>query len=145
MRRLGIFLVLFATGLEAQSFTASPKPLDFGNVIFGCTGTQILSITNTGTTSLDFSLSLPPGGLFTLTPATFTAQAAQKVDVTVVFKPVEAVSLTGRGLAIDIRAVNPQGSELNDFVNTAGAVVDIAVTPSSIDFGSVRVGSTSSL
>jgi hypothetical protein len=134
---------LQGTGVLA-GFTASPSTLDFNDVAVGSTRTLSASFSNTGTADETVSSVQLPTGPFTVAgmPAVGTVVApGQSVNVSVTFAPSAAgpssssVSVTG-----------PDGTGTVQLTaNGVTGVKQLTITPSSLSFGSVPAGLTSTL
>jgi hypothetical protein len=124
------------TGTGSPPFTVTPASLSFGNVLLGCSASQTFTITPS--IPLQISLSSTNPATYTVDSDSFLAQSSRVVTVT--FTP----SAAGIAAAfINIVAQNTQGQELQrGFVAVSGTGVDIVLSKSSLDFGTVNVGNT---
>jgi len=135
----------------------SPSPLDFGNVTTGTTATLNLTVTNTGIVSLS-------GGKFTfgggtpqpytrITSGTFPAGSPNcgtslavgaSCTIKVQFAPTTATTFN-KTLTVTYTSATVTGSpvSLTGTGVTSAAAAVLSVSPTSIDFGSVPLGSTS--
>lgn len=130
------------------NISITPASVDFGNVNVGSNSDQAITIMNqassnaTLTGSVD-ALAVPfsivsGGGPFNLTPG-------QSVTVTVRFSPT-ATGAASTNLAITHNATNqnsPTNVSLSGTGITAGPLINISVTPVSVNFGNVNVGQSS--
>jgi plastocyanin len=125
----------------------TPASVDFGNVSVGTTSDQTITITNqissTGTLTGNVAFVSAPfllvggWGPFSLVPG-------QSMSVTVRFFPLAAGPATGN-LSITHNAINlssPLIVPLSGNGVTPPVVIDISVSPSSVNFGDVAVGQT---
>jgi hypothetical protein len=123
------------SGNGIAGFSVAPSLLHFGNVFLGCSNTHNLQILPN--TALEFSVeSSNPN--FTASPTTFRTQSGQTVAAT--FTP------TGRGftssnytITASLRGATAQTTA----VQGDGTGVDLGLSPTSLDFGSVPVGLSS--
>jgi centrosomal CEP192-like protein/HYDIN/CFA65/VesB family protein len=143
-------IVVGLTGVGQSSggspgISASPAPMVFGNVAVGSYATSPLTITNTGSANLVISNITESGSSFLWTgptvPATLTP--GQKSSLTIEFDPKSNGSLSG---SISV-ASNAAGSPMIVSLSGTGASASysLSANPSSLSFGNVTVGSTSTL
>ncbi|MBK9099346.1 MAG: choice-of-anchor D domain-containing protein [bacterium] len=130
------------TGVEA-GFSISPPSLNFGNVVVGTGSTLQSTISNTGTSDLVISNITSSAGQFTFSPNVFPitilAGGSQVVDVT--FTPTATGLLTG-----DLTIThNATGSPTVYSVQGTGVAAGFSISPPSLNFGSVVVGTGSTL
>lgn len=125
--------------------TFSPTSLSFGNVGLGTVSTsKTVSIKNNGSTSISIT-SVTGEGFFTVTPSGTTPcggtlNSGKSCTVTATFDPLVTGSILGAITVIDTASVSTQT------VNMQGTgVLDVTLSPATINFGSVAVGSTSSV
>ena len=131
-------------GRKRQLQTAG---VDFGSVTVGTTSTQTVVITNIGNASANISGATVSGGGFNYVgPALpLTLSSGQSVNLTVSFAPSAAGAATGT-LSLSTNAnVTPNTIPLTGtgVLPQAAAVLSLTVSPLSIGFGSVPVGSSS--
>ncbi len=133
------------SGANAINISVSPTSLDFGNVNVGSSLDLTITIMNettstgaltgsVGTLSAPFSI-VSGGGTLSLPPG-------QSRTVTVRFSPASPGAASGN-LSITHNATNPIGPTsipLSGNGVTAGPVINISVTPASVNFGNVTVG-----
>ena len=127
----------------APAFSITPASLDFGSVPVGSNSTLQATVNNTGTADLVVSNVASSDGQFTFTPNTFpvtiTPGGSQVFDVT--YAPA-SVGLTTANLTF---THNAAGSPTVYSVQGTGTAPAFSITPASLDFGSVPVGSNSTL
>jgi len=124
--------------------TLTPPAEDFGSVVDGSQQSQTVVLTNVGGTSVDISQASITGAGFELSGITapLTVKASQSATFTVTFAPLAAGTTSGT-VTINSNASNPSLSmSLSGTGLAAGA---LASSPSSLNFGSVTVGSNQSL
>jgi len=144
---LVIFLVMilpFAVQAAAQQLTGSPASLQFGTVVVGQTETLLVALTNHGQSSVKISsVSASNQGFKILNFTTPQVLAAgQSIEVKVEFAPLLSGNLNG-GITFVSNASNA-----NLTLNVAGdgvASETVSANPASVSFGSVNVGSSSTL
>ena len=132
------------TGVTPGTLSANPAALAFGNVQVGTTGSLSETLTNSGGMTVTISQANVTGTGFSITgltlPATLTA--GQSVTFTAKFAPAAAGSASGN-LAIVSDASN---SPLNiGMTGTGTQPGQLSVAPPSLDFGTIVVGTSSSL
>ncbi len=137
---------LSGTGSPAGTATlsASPASVGFGSVTVGGKVTQSITLTNSGTTSLSISKISSTGAGFTFSSPSFpfTIAAGAHTSITATFSPTSAISYSGQ-LAITSTASN---ATLDVALSGTGvALPALSVSPTSLGFGSVTVGTKSSL
>ena len=129
---------------SAGSLVPNPSSVSFGNVQVGSSKNASETITNSGSGSISISQAVATGTGFSIsgftTPATLSA--GQSLTFTVTFAPKSAGSPSGN-VAITSTASN---STLNvPLSGTAGASGTLSVSPATLSFGTVTVGSTKNL
>lgn len=136
-------VALTGTGV-APTVTLSPSPFNFGNVVVGTAKTQVFTLTNTGLGPLQLSVIAtsgsaafaPAGG--TCTPGTPVAAGAS-CTINVAFYANVLGPFSGSLTVIDNAANSPQTVALSG----TGATPTLTVTPTTLDFGSVALNTTS--
>jgi hypothetical protein len=124
--------------------TFTPSSLSFGNVILNSSSAKTVTIKNVSTSTVTLS-SVTGSGYFTATPSGTTPcggalLAGKSCTVTVTYKPVVVGGNIGGITVIDDAAVSTQVQ------NAAGTgILAVTVSPTTINFGSVTVGTTSSV
>ena len=124
-------------------FSITPPSLDFGNVVVGSNSTLQATVNNTGTSDLIISNIISSDAQFTFSPNTFPITIgtglSQIFDVT--FAPT-STGLQSANLTI---THNASGSPTVYSVQGTGVTPGFSVTPPSLDFGNVVIGSNSAL
>lgn len=134
---------LTGTGITPGQLTANPSSLNFANVQVGSNLTLMDSITNVGGASVTISQATVTGTGFSfsgLNPP-LTLDPGASVTFSVVFAPTSAGSASGT-LTVTSNASNP--TLTIPLSGTGTAQGQLAVSPTSKDFGSVTVGASSS-
>jgi hypothetical protein len=124
--------------------TATPNALDFGNVTVGMSSSQTVTVT-ASTASVTISQANLTGAGFSVNGLTLPATivAGQSLSFTVRFAPTAAGSVSG-GLALVSNASNTPTPISLTGSGTAAPAGTLNVVPSSLSFGSITVGSSSS-
>ena len=138
----GLISLFGAIAASAQTFTISPSSLAFGSQTVGTFSHNTVTLLNTGTTNLTLnSFTLAPSQ-FQLVNGYAPAVLGKKraMYFTIEFAPDSAQSFSGQ-LTINIQGVSPQVVPLSGQGLTTGAIATLSA--SSMDFGSVAVGTSS--
>ena len=135
---------LSGTGVAQGSLSANPTSLAFGSVQLGSSSSLTETLTNSGGSSLTISAAAASGTGFSLSglslPVTLTA--GQSTSFTVLFSP------TASGAASGSVTLTSNGSNPNLSIPLSGTGVaqgSLSANPTSLAFGSVQLGSSSSL
>jgi hypothetical protein len=150
---VGLFLAALICFSCVPTFAGRKRQLqtagvDFGNVTVGTTGTQTVVITNIGNASANISGATVSGGGFNYVgPALpLTLSSGQSVNLTVTFAPSAAGTATGT-LSLSTNAnVTPNTIPLTGtgvLPPQATPTLSLTVSPLSISFGSIPVGTSS--
>lgn len=134
-----VSVALSGTGASAGQITASPASLSFGNVTTGSSSMLAEKLTNAGGSAVTISQISASGTGFSFSGITLplTLAANQSVTFNASFAPQTAGSVTGS------LVVSSNGSNPNFSVTTTGTGTSpgqLAVSPSTVNFGSVTVG-----
>jgi len=126
----------------SQTYLLSPSAssLPFGNALVGTSASQPVSLTNTGTGSVNISQVSTTGTGFGVSGFTgaITLPAGQSLALNVSFAPASAVSVTG-SLSVVSSATN---SPATISLSGKGVQPQINVIPTSVNFFNVAVGVT---
>jgi hypothetical protein len=137
---------LSGTGQDGPTapLTFSPASLSFGNVVLQTTVSKSVTVKNISAGAITFT-SITGSGAFTATPSgtspcSGTLNAGAQCSMTVKFTPLVTGGLVGGITIIDNASVSTQ-------VQNAAGTGELAVnlSPASINFGTVAVGSTSTV
>lgn len=135
------------TGLNrlVPDMATAPDALDFGKVRLGTEAAQVVQVVNAGTGPLSVQgIGLTEDvGAFTLSPATLDLDASSSAEVIVTFAPDALSTYTTSLLLASNDPVHPLVTILLAGEGIEGGP-DIDLDASSLDFGIVAVGSTSS-
>jgi uncharacterized membrane protein len=143
-------IALAGTGLApaTPSITLNPASLSFGSVTVGSNSTLNFTITNSGSATLNVSQISIAGTGFTLSmvPTLPLALAAnQSATATVRFAPLTATAASG---TVTVSSDASNGTTKTVTLSGTGlapATPSITLNPASLSFGSVTVGSNSTL
>ncbi|MGB0012752.1 MAG: choice-of-anchor D domain-containing protein [Candidatus Sulfotelmatobacter sp.] len=135
---------LSGTGVSNGQLVLNQTSDNFGNVTVGSQGSQTVTLTNNTASSVTVSQAVVSGTGFSLsglsTPLALNAGA--NATFSIIFAPLSAGSVSGN-LAITSNAVDPALSmTLSGAGVTPGA---LGANPTSLDFGTVRVGNNQAL
>lgn len=124
--------------------TGSSSSVSFGNVQIGSKQSQSVTFTNSGTASITVSAATVSGSGFSLIAGTlpFTVAAGQNQTLSMTFAPQTAGAANGT-LAVTSNASNGAlDVALSGTGTTNAGSSQLSVSPASINFGNVAVGST---
>src|SRR5437870_2477009 len=132
-------IALSGTGVQPQ-LSVTPPSVSFGNVLVGSTGVQNLTLTNSGSASLTIAQGSVTGAGCIISSLTFTPTLAsgQSSTFSVQFAPTATGSVSGSVSLI----TNPLNSTTPFRSSGTGVQPQLSVTPPSVSFGNVLVGST---
>jgi len=124
--------------------TFTPASLSFGNVGITTSSAKTTSIKNVSSVAIDIS-SVTGSGYFVVTPSGAAPcggnlLVGKSCTVTVTFTPLVTGTIIGGVTVIDNASISTQ---VQDASGTG--LLDITLTPTSINFGTVNVGSTSAV
>lgn len=121
--------------------TPSPSSLSFGNVQTGSSQTQNAAVTNTGQSNLTISQITVTGTGFSITGITapLTLTPGDSPTFSVQFAPATEGAVSG-----NIAFVTDNGTVNLPLTGTGVPAGDVTASPTSINFGSVLIGSAAS-
>ena len=127
------------TGTKSAGVTASPSSLSFGQVTVGSSSTLPVVLTNTRSWTVTLTALQLSGAGFSVSGAAFpvTLTAGQSIMLNLTFTPLSASTSSGSAFVT--------GPSLNVPLNGTGTVItagQLTITPSSVNFGNVPVGTT---
>jgi Abnormal spindle-like microcephaly-assoc'd, ASPM-SPD-2-Hydin/HYDIN/CFA65/VesB-like, Ig-like domain len=128
----------------AGSLAASPASISFGNVQVGSSQTANETLTNSGSSSLTVSSDTITGAGFSVSGLSLptTLNAGQSYTFSVIFAPKSSSAVTG-STTFSSNASNPSlGVTLSGTGTSPG---QLAVSPGTMSFGNVVVGTSQSL
>ena len=135
-------IALGGTGVQGN-LTANPASINFGSLLVGASGSVSVTLTNSGTASVTISQASTSGTGFSIAGlAAQTLTAGQSTSFTAKFSPTAAGSATGSVSIVS----NAPGSPLVIALSGSGTASQpqLTISPASVTFGSVAVGSTES-
>ncbi|MCK6619796.1 MAG: choice-of-anchor D domain-containing protein, partial [Calditrichia bacterium] len=140
---------LSGNGIGIPDIAVSPTSHDYGDVLVGSSASQTFVVSNEGTADLVVSATTLTGtnpGEFSITAggAPFTLSPGATQDVVVSFNPT---STGAKSATLSIESNDPDENPFDVPLSGNGAPVpapDIAVNPTSHDYGDVLVGSSAS-
>jgi hypothetical protein len=137
-------IALSGTGAAQGDLIANPASLAFGNVQDGTSKSLTDTLTNSGGTSLTISAASASGSGFSLSGLSLplTLGAGQSTSFTVLFAP------TATGAASGSVTITSNGSNSSLSIPLSGTGVTqgtLSANPTSLAFGTVQVGKSSSL
>ena len=144
-------LVLFLsawplTYAGAQQLDCQPCNNHYGRVQIGTSVQRLIQLTNVGTKSLRIRAKSVAGAAFAIGnfPLPVDVGVGKSIKMPIIFTPTVAGKNTGT-ITLTTTGKNPQFVINVSGVGVASAQAHLTVNPSSLDFGSVTVGSNASL
>ena len=127
------------------SATISPNSLSFGTATVGSSSTKTVTITNTGTANLVITAINITGSAFTVPGVTLplTVAPGASYAANVVFTPPGVGSASGSASVVSNLAASPTVVTLAG-TGVSTPVGTLNVSPASLSFGNVNVGSSAS-
>ncbi len=134
---------VLGNGTSTSTLTAAPASLDFGRVAVASSATLAFTLANATGVSADGLLFTATGG-FTVSSACGTAlNAYSTCPVLVTFSPAGAGTVTGTVTVQSSKSISPLTVALTGIGSNVQP--QLTVTPGSLSFGGVAVGSSSTL
>lgn len=132
---------LVGTGV-ADGYLSAPGSMSFGSVTVGSSQSQSLTLSNTGGSTLTISNATITGSAFTFSGLSlpYTLSAGASTNLTITFSPTRSRSYSAT-LTLTSDASDPT---VNVSLTGTGSASSgtLAVTPASMNFGNVTVGSS---
>ncbi|MHB1023877.1 MAG: choice-of-anchor D domain-containing protein [Acidobacteriaceae bacterium] len=133
-----------AVAQSVATLSVSPGSVSFGSVTVGSTSTQAVTLSSTGTAAVQVSSAALSGSGFSVSGATFplTLNPGQQVALQVSFKPATSGTATG---SLTIGSNSSTGATQVVALSGSGVAQTtptLTVSTTSLNFGSVNVGST---
>jgi hypothetical protein len=130
------------TGASSEALTASPSSLSFGQVAVGHSSSLPLTLKNAEPWKVEITAVQTSGNGFSITVPEFplTLGVGQSISLTATFTPTSAgavgssVFVYGPGLAIPLTGTG-----------TSGGAGTLSISPTSLNYGNVAVGTTDTL
>jgi hypothetical protein len=134
-------VTLSGTG-SGPDIDVTPRPYNFGSVTLGATAVRTFAIRNTGNTDLQVTGTDLTGGQvgeFAITQgaAPFTVVPGGTRNLDIRFSPI---SLGAKTTTLRVTSTDPDENPFNVVLSGTGVQADIAVTPTSHDYGNQAVG-----
>ncbi|MBN1292335.1 MAG: choice-of-anchor D domain-containing protein, partial [Candidatus Latescibacteria bacterium] len=126
------------TGISPE-ITISAALIEIGSVKIGSNNTGSFNIVNDGTSDLIVDRILSSNDTFTVNPESATIHPGNSRTITVIFSPKVN---GGQNAQIKITSNDLDESAINVEVYGTGVSSEITVSPTSIDFGNVFIGSS---
>jgi len=107
----GVTVALTATivgGLDLATVDLSGTTFNFAQVVVGETKTIVLTITNAGDLTLEGTLTVDGGDVFTASESAFSLAGGEAVDVDVVFAPMDTVAYSASLMVASNDAEDPE-------------------------------------
>jgi hypothetical protein len=128
----------------ASPMTFTPASQSFGNVVLNTSSVKTTTIKNTTAASVNIS-SVTGSGFFTVAPSGTTPcggalAAGKSCTVTVTYTPSNAGSSLGGVTLIDNASITTQVQNV-----TGTGILAVTMSPTTLSFGTVSVGSTSAV
>jgi len=135
---------LSGTGVTQGTLSPNPSSLAFGNVQVGHSSNLSETLTNTGGSSVTITQANVSGSAFSISGLTLpaTLNPSQSVTFTATFTPTATGSASGSISVVSNASNSPLSIPLS---GTGTAQGQLAVTPSTLNFGNVTVGSSAQL
>ena len=135
---------LSGTGVAQGQLSPTPSSFSFGSVQTGSSKSLSGTLTNSGGSSLTISAASASGSGFSLSGLTVpvTLNAGQSTSFTVLFAPTASGAASG-SISITSNGANPRLSI--PLSGTGVAPGALSANPTSLSFGSVQIGNSSSL
>jgi hypothetical protein len=137
-------LSLTGTGITSAQLGASPGNESFGSVTIGSNSAQTVTLTNNTTATVNISQAAVSGTGFTLSGITtpLAINASKTTTLTVTFAPKAAGAASG---TVTITSDAPNPSLAVPVTGTGVAQGALGASPTSLNFGTVKVGSNQAL
>lgn len=140
-----LIVALTATGVSKTSnLTTSPSSLAFGDVTVGSESTQALHLTNSSSSTMTISAVSVSGPGISVSGVSFPATLASgaTANLSAVFKPTTAGNASGTLKITSTAANSPDAIGWSATATAASSAAKLTATPSSVGFGDVPTGVT---
>ncbi len=137
-------IALSGTGVTQGTLSANPTTLAFGSVQVGSSTNLSETLTNTGSSSVTISQANLTGAGFSISNLTLplTLTSNQSVTFTATFAPTASGAASGTLSVVSNASNSPLSIALT---GTGAAAGTLAVSPATLAFGNVTVGSNSAM
>ncbi|MBI3671053.1 MAG: choice-of-anchor D domain-containing protein [Acidobacteria bacterium] len=135
---------LAATGVQ-PNLTVNPSSISAGNVFVGSSASQTVTLTNTGSSTLNVAQATVTGPGFSIAGRTIplSIPAGQSSSFGLRFTPLSAGAASG---SLSLLSNAPNSPKTVSLSGTGVATAPgLSINPTSLPFGTVNVGSSSSL
>src|SRR5215469_6420193 len=136
---------LTVSAAPAPAIQVSSSSLNFGNDVVGTATSQTLTITNTGTAALNITQINKTGAAFSASGFTLplNLSAGQLANITVAFLPTAVGAASGSLSIVSNAPTSPTSIPLSG--TGVAATYSLVASPTSLNFGNVNDGSSSTL
>ena len=136
-------VALSGTGV-VPDIDVTPSPLAFGNVVVGGNSTETITVSNAGEATLSVTSTGLTGGQsteFSITSGggSFTLEPGATRSVQITFAPT---STGAKSTTLRFASNDPDENPKDVTISGTGAVPDIAVSPTSYDYGSTGINTS---
>ena len=128
----------------APGIQVSPASINFGNTVVGSSLSQVLIITNTGTSTLSITQVAQSGAAFTDSGFSLplNVNPAQQTTITVAFLPTSIGASAGNISIVSNAPTSPTSVALSG--TGIAATLNLNISPTSLSFGSITTSTFSS-
>jgi len=129
------------TGVAQAKLGVSPASLGFGTLLVGANSQLSFTLTNSGGVTLSNGVATVSGGPFTIMSGTpFTLPASGTTNLTIRFAPTNSGSFSNV-----VVMTSTGGNSTNAVTGSALTPAQLAISPPSLNFGTLAVGANSQL
>jgi hypothetical protein len=127
----------------APGIQVSPASINFGNTVVGSSLSQVLIITNTGTSTLSITQVAQPGAAFTVSGFSLplNVNPGQQTTITVAFLPTSVGASAGNISIVSNAPTSPTSVALSG--TGIAATLNLNISPTSLSFGSITTSTFS--
>ena len=127
----------------APGIQVSPASINFGNTVVGSSFSQVLIITNTGTSTLSITQVAQSGAAFTVSgfSLSLNVNPGQQTTITVAFLPTSVGASVGNISIVSNAPTSPTSVALSG--TGIAATLNLNISPTSLSFGSITTSTSS--
>jgi len=127
----------------APGIQVNPASINFGNTLVGSSLSQVLIITNTGTSTLSISQVAQSGAAFTVSGFSLplNVNPGQQTTITVAFLPTSVGASAGNISIVSNAPTSPTSVVLSG--TGIAATLNLNISPTSLSFGSITTSTSS--
>ena len=127
----------------APGIQVSPASINFGNTVVGSSFSQVLIITNTGTSTLSITQVAQSGAAFTVSGFSLplNVNPGQQTTTTVAFLPTSVGASAGNISIVSNAPTSPTSVSLSG--TGIAATLNLNISPTSLSFGSIATSTSS--